>query len=300
MARRRGWVLPVVLGCVLVLVGASVGVYFGLRDGADVPAGAPPSAAGPALPSDPTQALTTLSRSDAAAAEALVGSWVPQLSAKKVGMVVDGQTFDAAAVLADHQRLRTAHPDALLVWSGDYTSFRGSDFWITLVGRAFPSGDAANAWCASAGLGRDDCYAKRLAHTGTPSGNTAMRTDAAVPATTTTGGAAPTLGAVWSSNQTGYGDVRPSEVNAGGDGTSVAWDVTWDSWGGPQATGRATASWVPPDGASSDGVRRPAVIVASDLGTCHGHPAYLRVGWYFPTEGETAVPPGNGYDEICP
>jgi hypothetical protein len=80
-------------------------------------------------------------------------------------MVVDGTTYDAAAVLADHQRLRAAHPDALLLWSGSFTSFRGSDYWVTVVDRSFPTPAAANAWCDSVGFGADDCYAKSLSHT---------------------------------------------------------------------------------------------------------------------------------------
>ena len=49
----------------------------------------------------------------------------PQLSAKKEGLVVDGQTYDAATILTDHQRLRGQQPDAILVWSGDFTSHIG-------------------------------------------------------------------------------------------------------------------------------------------------------------------------------
>ena len=109
----------------------------------------------------------------------------------------------------------------------------------------------------------------------------------------------PTLGDVWGPYQRGFGDVRPPEINAGGDGTSVVDGVRWRSWGGPTATATGTASWVPPDGASSDGVQTPAIVVASDLGPCHGRTAYRTVGWYFPSKGETAVPPDTGYPNIC-
>ena len=40
-------------------------------------------------------------------------------------------------------------------------------------------------------------------------------------------------------------------------------------------------------------------VVATNLGDCHGRLAYRSVGWYFPTEGETSLPPGNGYEDIC-
>lgn len=127
------------------------------------------------LPADAVRALETLRDADAGAAEALVGSWSPQLSAKKDGLVVDGRTYDDAMILADHQRLRTQQPTAILVWSGDYTSFRGDDFWVTLVNRPFSSSSAANAWCERAGFGPDNCYAKRLTHTGEYGANTALR-----------------------------------------------------------------------------------------------------------------------------
>ncbi|MHC1560608.1 hypothetical protein ACR9E3_16750 [Actinomycetospora sp. C-140] len=269
------------------------------------PAAAPTSVSAPA---DPRAALQDQRQSDASAAEALVGSWIPQLSAKREGMVVDGTSYDAAAVLADHQRLRAAHPDALLVWSGAFTSFRGDDFWVTVVNQPFPTANAANAWCANNGIIPDDCYAKRLSHTGGYAGNTAMRTGAGTTAGTTPGGigtgpatgAQPTLGdASWVPGGRGFGDVRPGQINANGDGTSHADDVTWESWGGPEARGRGTAYWVPPDGIQADAVARPAIIVASDLGDCHGHPGYRSVSWYFPTEGETGVRPGDGYDAIC-
>jgi hypothetical protein len=90
-----------------------------------------------------------------------------------------------------------------------------------------------------------------------------------------------------------------SEINLNGDGTSFAQGVSWQSWGGREATGRGTAYWVPPGAIQADAVARPAVVVASNLGDCHGRLAYRSVGWYFPTEGETGLGAGNGYDEFC-
>ncbi|WP_433029619.1 HNH endonuclease signature motif containing protein [Actinomycetospora sp. CA-053990] len=164
----------------------------------------------PALPADPAQALETQRGADAGAAESLVGSWAPQLSAKKPGLVVDGQTYDAATILTDHQRLRGQQPDAILVWSGDFTSFRSRDFWITLANRPFSTSDAVNAWCQSAGFGPDDCYAKRLSHTGGYAENTAMRTGAGTTGGGTTGGspaagATPVLGDAADSSLSGVG-----------------------------------------------------------------------------------------------
>ncbi|MFC5140692.1 hypothetical protein ACFPK1_20825 [Actinomycetospora rhizophila] len=288
----------IVLVCVLAVTAAGlagflvVGQPWSAAVGPEV-APAPAPAAATAVPTDPASALRAQQRSDAGAVEGLVGSWVPQLSAKKAGMTVDGRTYDDAAVLADHQQLRSAHPEAVLVWSGDWSSFRGQDFWITVVNRSFPSGEAANAWCAQAGIGADDCYAKRLSRTGGYAENTALRTGGASTSTGTT----PTLGAVWGASQTGFGTARPGEIYAGGSPSGLVTDVTWQSWGGDRATGRGTALWIPDGVSTADGVEKPVVVVASDLGDCHGRLAYRSVGWYFPSEGETA--PNSGYDDIC-
>ena len=107
------------------------------------------------------------------------------------------------------------------------------------------------------------------------------------------------LGDLWVTGGAGWREVRPGQINANGDGTSLMIGITWDAWGGPQARGRGTAYWVPPGGIQADAVARPAVVVASNLGDCHGRLAYRSVGWYFPTEGETSLPPGNGYADIC-
>lgn len=124
---------------------------------------------------DPSQALAAQRAGDAPLAESMVGSWVPQLSAKNVGLVADGRTYDAAAIWADHQGLRAARPSAFLVWSGDYTSFRSPDYWVTLVAQPFATADQAIGWCTAQGFAPTQCLAKRLSHTGGPQGNTAQR-----------------------------------------------------------------------------------------------------------------------------
>ncbi|MEJ2862436.1 zinc ribbon domain-containing protein [Actinomycetospora flava] len=289
----------IALVCVLAVVAAGlagflvVGQPWSPESGPQVAAAPVPTGTSTTAPADPQQALRAQQSTDAGAVEGLVGTWVPQLSAKKAGMSVGGRTYDDAAVLADHQELRRTYPDAVLAWSGDWTSFRGRDFWITLVNRPFSSGEAANAWCAQAGIGPDDCYAKRLTRSGGYGDNTQLRTGAGSAPVSGT----PTLGAVWAPNQTGFGDVRPGEVYAGGSSTGQVTGVTWESWGGTEATGRGTGLWVPDGVATSDGVQRPVVVVASDLGDCHGRLAYRSVGWYFPTQGETTV--NGGYEDIC-
>ncbi|WP_409492483.1 hypothetical protein [Amycolatopsis sp. cmx-11-12] len=84
-------------------------------------------------------------------------------------------TFDHQRIWTDFLRSLERYPDALLVRSGDFSSFRQGDFWITLVPVPHFSGPAANGWCESAGIGRDGCYAKRLAHSGGYAENTLLR-----------------------------------------------------------------------------------------------------------------------------
>jgi hypothetical protein len=103
----------------------------------------------------------------------------------------------------------------------------------------------------------------------------------------------PTLGRVWSSNQQGYGTVRPAKVFNGGDPTGMIWDITWGSWGGEQATGTGTANWEAPGATVADSVPAPATIVAYNLGTCNGQLMYQAAKWYFPGKGESFNPAGH-------
>ncbi|WP_431873230.1 zinc ribbon domain-containing protein [Amycolatopsis sacchari] len=112
---------------------------------------------------------------DRSRAEALVGRWLPQLSSKRPGVLPNGTTFDDEAIWADFTALRDRYPGALLVWSGAYRSFRSADYWVTLVPESFASAESANGWCDSEGIPAEDCYAKRLSHTGGSAENTRLR-----------------------------------------------------------------------------------------------------------------------------
>ena len=107
--------------------------------------------------------------------EAVVGSWVPQLSSKQPGLVANGTTYDYRAIWADFTTLQARYPGALLLWSGDYNSFKLPDYWVTIAPEAFGTGEAANGWCDSAGIGKDNCFAKRITLTGGYEGNTLFR-----------------------------------------------------------------------------------------------------------------------------
>lgn len=122
---------------------------------------------------------------------------------------------------------------------------------------------------------------------------TAAEPPATVPSSTeapsarpSTAEALPTLGLVWGpGGQQGYGTVRPATVFNGGDPTGLVRHITWSSWGGATATGRGEAEWVAPGQTVAQGIFQPATIVAFDLGSCGGHPAYQAVEAFFPQHG---------------
>jgi len=120
------------------------------------------------VPTDENSAQQSLQNevaTDRPQVEALAGRWVPQVSSKRPGLVVNGTTYDYLAIWSDFASLKARYPGALLLWSGDYSSFRSPDFWVTIVSQSYDSGESANSWCDSEGIDKDDCYAKLITHT---------------------------------------------------------------------------------------------------------------------------------------
>ncbi|WP_328449476.1 hypothetical protein [Amycolatopsis sp. NBC_00438] len=105
----------------------------------------------------------------------LTDSWVPQLSSKMLGLKANGTTYDHQAIWADFTSLQTKYPGVLLLWSGDYSSFKQGNFWVTVFPQPYSSGESANGWCDDAGIDKDGCYAKRITHTGGYTGSTMLR-----------------------------------------------------------------------------------------------------------------------------
>jgi serine/threonine-protein kinase len=127
-------------------------------------------------PTPPTEAdLRQQAAADHDTVETLVGQWVPQISSKKLGLVVNGVQFGYPEIMADYQSLKSRFPQAVLLNSNDYTNFSGKDFWVTVQATTFGTADEANAWCDQQGFAADDCYASRLMHTGGPAGNSKTR-----------------------------------------------------------------------------------------------------------------------------
>jgi hypothetical protein len=109
--------------------------------------------------------------------------------------------------------------------------------------------------------------------------------------------ATPVLGKPWASNQQGYGQVRPSTISNGGDPTGIVSNITWQSWGGPQATGIGTSDFVAANQIVADGTEEPATVVAFDLGNCEGKLMYQAVEWYYPQHGQSFSP--ATYMNLC-
>lgn len=112
---------------------------------------------------------------DQSAAEQLVGSWVPQLSSKRPGLVVNGITYGYLQIWQDFEQSRAQYPNALLIWSGNYISFSYPDFYVTVVSAPYSDGQSANQWCDDANIDSDNCYAELLSHTVGPNGTTMLR-----------------------------------------------------------------------------------------------------------------------------
>lgn len=105
--------------------------------------------------------------------------------------------------------------------------------------------------------------------------------------TNATARSAPTLG-VKAPHGSGFGQVRPSRVDFGGDPTSFVTNVKWSSWGGARAVGHGKALWVWPGWCvACGGVVLPATVVAFGRTTCQGHSAYAWVEWFFPSRGQS-------------
>ncbi|HEX3827349.1 MAG TPA: hypothetical protein VHV82_08770 [Sporichthyaceae bacterium] len=137
-----------------------------------------------------------------------------------------------------------------------------------------------------------------------PAGGTTGPSTAPASGPTAAAGAEPTLGSAGDPEQDparrGYGTVRPVVVDNGGDPTGIVEEITWNSWGGRRALGSGTSWYDPPNTPVAASTAAPVTIEAFDLGSCQGHPAYLKVQWWFPTHGETAESNGPPAIDTCP
>ena len=116
----------------------------------------------------PTSSADQQVASDHYTADSMVGWWIPQLSSNT----------DSASAMAKFwslQGMAGHYTDVFMVSSNDYTSFRASGYYVTMIPRTFSTAAGANAWCDSEGFAIGNCFAKRLSHTDGPDGNTVER-----------------------------------------------------------------------------------------------------------------------------
>jgi hypothetical protein len=109
--------------------------------------------------------------------------------------------------------------------------------------------------------------------------------------------AIPVLGMPWGPYQEGYGQVRPATISNGGDPTGIVSNVTWHSWGGPQAVGTGTSDYVGANQSVAAGTEETTKVVAFNIGDCQGKLMYEAVEWYYPQHGQSFSP--STYIDIC-
>lgn len=95
----------------------------------------------------------------------------------------------------------------------------------------------------------------------------------------------------------GYGSAQPTEISNGGDPTGIVTNVSWQSWGGPQAVGTGTGYYDPPNVPVAQSTPEQATVVAFDLGTCDGLYMYQAIEWYFPSSGGSFD--ASSYLNVC-
>ncbi len=107
----------------------------------------------------------------------------------------------------------------------------------------------------------------------------------------------PILAGPWSLDQQGYGHAEPRTIFNGGDPSGLVKHIEWLTWGGPRAVGVGSGFYVAPNQITAEGTRQAPVVVAFQLGTCHGRRAYDAIDWYFPEHGEHFNP--HQYIDAC-
>ncbi|BBY19864.1 serine/threonine-protein kinase [Mycobacterium stomatepiae] len=123
---------------------------------------------------EPAQQLRQIANDDHSSVYTnLADRWVPQLSSKRPGVVDNGVVWDNAMTLQEHLQLRQHYPGVKLLWSGDWSTFSGPDFWVTVAGITFQDSAGALTWCRSQGFDRDHCAAKIISTTHAVAGSTA-------------------------------------------------------------------------------------------------------------------------------
>ncbi|MGC2939665.1 MULTISPECIES: protein kinase [unclassified Brevibacterium] len=182
---RNGLKISVVIIAIIMIL-ALVG-FFGIRwlapssgtvpvdVGSSEPASPSPSPSEDLVqPSQsPQQRLDAYTEQGSRTASDLEGQWVSQVSAKNVGLEADGKTWSAQDILNEYEANKVKYPGAILIHSGDWASYKGDSYWVTVVDTGYSDPEPALDQCRSWGLDRNHCLAKRLVKDGSPKDNSA-------------------------------------------------------------------------------------------------------------------------------
>ena len=77
--------------------------------------------------------------------------------------------YDGVLTLREPQRLRQQY-GGKLVWSGDFTTRDGPEFWVTVVPQAYSNASGVLSWCSGHGPDEDHCSAQIVSKTHGPNG----------------------------------------------------------------------------------------------------------------------------------
>ena len=172
----------------------------------------------------------------------------------------------------------------LLDWAAGAVAIASPMFLVGCGGTANSSSPSATASAPSASPSPSATAAPSASPSASPSPSSAPQ---------------PVLGGVTGtfSQGSGFGQVKPVEIDNGGDPTGRVGSITWTSWGGGQAIGSGQSDYVGPGQDVAGGTQETVTIVGFDLGTCGGKLMYRAVEWYFPQHGDKFNP--NQYEDIC-
>lgn len=124
------------------------------------------------LPLTALEELVRRAMNDVPTVETITEYWVPMLSQKWNGLDYEGIVYGDEEILELDTYLRQEY-GAVLLWTGNYTSFFRSDMWVHIVPEASYDKEDALAWCAASGRSRADCGAKIVSRTRGTKGTTA-------------------------------------------------------------------------------------------------------------------------------
>ncbi|GAB3563690.1 flagellar basal body-associated FliL family protein [Spelaeicoccus albus] len=186
-ASRRTLIIAAVIVLVLLAGGSgwAIGTFGGDGDGhaeaaspattsSTESAGETPTTSSKApkpttTPKSASAKLRKVVKDDRATAKSeLNNKWVPQVGSKRTGMKVGDTTWTNKKIWRSFEKTKDKYPDALLLRSEDWKSFRLSNFWVTVINKPYDNPDDALDWCRSHHLDGEHCYAKRISNSHGP------------------------------------------------------------------------------------------------------------------------------------